>query len=87
MNDPSRPGMRPDARVPSYDRATLFGLVFFTHQVGGFFGAYLGGLAMARFGDYQWMWYTDIALASLAAVINLPIKEKSPKELMAAENN
>lgn len=67
--------------------ATLFGLVFFTHQVGGFFGAYLGGLAMARFGDYQWMWYTDIALASLAAVINLPIKEKSPKELMAAENN
>ena len=64
--------------------ATLFGLAFFTHQVGGFFGAYLGGLAMARFGDYQWMWLADIALASLAALVNLPIKEKSPREALAA---
>jgi len=54
---------------------TLFGLTLLSHQVGGFFGAWLGGLAMARFGDYSWMWYADIALALLAALANLPIRE------------
>ncbi len=55
--------------------ATLFGLTLLTHQIGGFFGAYLGGLAISRFGDYGWMWYADMALATFAAVINLPIRE------------
>jgi MFS family permease len=55
--------------------ATLFGLLIFVHQVGGFFGAYLGGLAFRHFGNYQWMWYADIVLASGAALINLPIRE------------
>jgi MFS family permease len=54
---------------------TLFGLTLLSHQLGGFFGAYLGGLAMLRDGDYQWMWYADLVLALLAALINLPIKE------------
>lgn len=62
--------------------ATLFGLVLFTHQVGGFFGAYLGGLAMKNFGNYQFMWYADMALALLAAVLNLPIQE--PKIIKVA---
>ena len=56
--------------------ATLFGLTIFTHQIGGFLGAWLGGIAMARHGDYQWMWYADITLASLAAFVNLPIREE-----------
>jgi predicted MFS family arabinose efflux permease len=55
--------------------ATLFGLVLFTHQVGGFFGAWLGGVAFARGGDYSWMWYADAALAAAAAIFNLPIRE------------
>ncbi|MEW6291909.1 MAG: MFS transporter [Pseudomonadota bacterium] len=55
--------------------ATLFGLTLLSHQVGGFFGAYLGGLAITRFGDFGWMWYADMALAAFAAVINLPIRE------------
>jgi MFS family permease len=55
--------------------ATLFGLTLFSHQVGGFFGAYLGGIAVARTGSYDWMWYADMALAALAAVVNLPIRE------------
>lgn len=55
--------------------ATLFGLTLLTHQIGGFFGAYLGGLAISRFGDYGWMWYADMALATFAAIINLPIRE------------
>ncbi len=55
--------------------ATLFGLCTFTHQIGGFFGAWLGGVTRASFGDYSWMWYADIALALAAAFLNLPIRE------------
>jgi len=55
--------------------ATLFGLTLLTHQIGGFFGAWLGGIALVRFGDYGWMWYADMTLALAAAFINLPIRE------------
>lgn len=55
--------------------ATLFGLTLFSHQIGGFLGAYLGGLALVKFGNYNWMWYVDIMLAVAAALINLPIRE------------
>ena len=64
--------------------ATLFGLTLFTHQIGGFFGAWLGGIAVARSGSYEWMWYADIALASAAALINLPIREAHPRLAAAA---
>lgn len=56
--------------------ATLFGLTLVSHQVGGFLGAWLGGVALARTGTYEWIWYADIALALLAAVINFPIREQ-----------
>jgi MFS family permease len=55
--------------------ATLFGLTLLSHQIGGFFGAWLGGLSFVHFGDYRWMWYADIVLALGAALINLPIRE------------
>jgi MFS family permease len=55
--------------------ATLFGLTLLSHQIGGFFGAWLGGIALVESGSYDWMWYADIALASIAAVANLPIRE------------
>jgi len=55
--------------------ATLFGLTLLSHQIGGFFGAWLGGLSFVRFGDYTWMWYADILLALGAALVNLPIRE------------
>ena len=55
--------------------ATLFGLTLLTHQIGAFFGAWLGGIALVRFGDYGWMWYADMTLALAAAFINLPIRE------------
>jgi MFS family permease len=55
--------------------ATLFGLATLTHQVGAFFGAWLGGIALVSFGDYNWMWYADMALALMAAFVNLPIRE------------
>ena len=55
--------------------STLFGLTLLSHQIGGFFGAWLGGLAFVHFGNYNWMWYIDIVLALAAALINLPIRE------------
>ncbi len=55
--------------------ATLFGLTLLSHQIGGFLGAWLGGLAITRFGDFGWMWYADMALAAAAAILNLPIRE------------
>lgn len=59
--------------------ATLFGLTLLSHQVGGFFGAWLGGLAIQHTGSYDWMWYADIVLAALAAVVNIPIREAVPR--------
>jgi predicted MFS family arabinose efflux permease len=56
--------------------ATLFGLTLLTHQIGAFLGAWLGGLAVAHDGNFLWMWYADIILASLAALVNLPIREE-----------
>jgi predicted MFS family arabinose efflux permease len=55
--------------------ATLFGLTLLSHQTGGFFGAWMGGMALMHYGDYQWMWYTDAVLAATAALLNLPIRE------------
>lgn len=54
---------------------TLFGMTLLSHQIGGFLGAWLGGLSITRFGDYTWMWYADIILAAAAALVNLPIRE------------
>ncbi|HSI37458.1 MAG TPA: MFS transporter [Methylotenera sp.] len=64
--------------------ATLFGFALLSHQIGGFFGAWLGGITFVKSGSYEWMWYTDIALASAAALINLPIREAHPKLAMTA---
>jgi len=64
--------------------ATLFGLTLLSHQIGGFLGAYLGGLVLEAQGDYQWMWWADITLSAFAALINLPIKEAPIVKLQAA---
>ena len=64
--------------------ATLFGLATLTHQIGGFFGAWLGGIALVKFGDFSWMWYADIALAMAAAFVNLPIREAPVRAVAAA---
>jgi MFS family permease len=55
--------------------ATLFGLTLVSHQTGGFFGAWLGGIAITQSGNYEWMWYADALLAAAAAFCNLPIRE------------
>ena len=55
--------------------ATLYGLTMVSHQLGAFFGAWLGGLAFAHYGNYLWMWYADALFAAIAALLNLPIRE------------
>jgi len=65
---------------------TLFGLTLVSHQIGGFLGAWLGGVAVHTTGNYQWMWYADAALAFAAALLNLPIREAAmmrPKPVAA----
>lgn len=64
--------------------ATLLGFSLAVHQIGGFYGAWLGGLAVANFGDYNWMWYADALLATAAAICNLPIREARPVRAPAA---
>jgi MFS family permease len=65
--------------------ATLFGLTLLSHQIGGFFGAWLGGIAMETSGNYLWMWYADAVLAVAAALVNLPIREaKVERRVVAA---
>jgi MFS family permease len=56
--------------------AMLFGFAFFSHQVGGFLGVWLGGVLFERTGSYDAIWWLSILLGVLSAVINLPIVEK-----------
>ena len=54
----------------------LFGFAFFSHQVGGFLGVWLGGILFERTGSYDAVWWLSILFGLLSAVINLPIVEK-----------
>ncbi len=54
----------------------LYGFVFLSHQIGSFFGAFLGGLFHDLYGSYDYAWYLAIALSIFAAIIHLPIKEQ-----------
>ncbi len=56
--------------------ATLFGFAFFSHQVGGFLGVWLGGFLFERTGSYDVIWWLSIALGVISALINLPIIER-----------
>ena len=64
--------------------STLFGLVMLSHQVGGFLGAWLGGVAFQSMGSYDWVWYADILLAVFAALVHLPIREERLPQANAA---
>ena len=62
----------------------LYGIVFLSHQVGSFFGAYLGGVFKEVYGSYDYAWYVSIALSIFAGLIHLPIREKQVKRLQTA---
>lgn len=63
--------------------ATLWGFAFFSHQVGGFLGSWLGGLVYERFGSYSPIWWLSIGLGIVSALINLPIAERPIVRLSA----
>ena len=54
---------------------TLYGLVFFSHQLGAFFGVWLGGRMYDIYGDYTAVWWIGIGVGALSAVVHLPIQE------------
>jgi len=56
--------------------ATLFGIVFLSHQIGSFLGVWLGGVLYDATGSYNGMWWAGVALGLVAALIHLPINEK-----------
>lgn len=64
--------------------ATVFGLVFLGHQVGGFTGAWLGGLIFDRTGSYDLMWQISILAGIFAALVHLPIRDRAKPALAAA---
>ena len=59
----------------------LYGIVFLSHQVGSFLGAYLGGVFHDLYGSYDYAWYISIALSIFAGLIHLPIIEKQVSRL------
>jgi predicted MFS family arabinose efflux permease len=59
----------------------LYGIVFLSHQVGSFLGAYLGGVFHDQYGSYDYAWYISIALSIFAGLIHLPIIEKQVARL------
>ena len=58
---------------------TLYGLVFFSHQVGAFFGVWLGGRMYDLYGDYTAVWWIGIGVGALSALVHLPIQETRPR--------
>ena len=64
--------------------ATLAGMAFFSHQVGGFLGVWLGGVVFVNTGSYDAVWWLSILFGLLSAVVNLPIVEKPVQRLATA---
>lgn len=61
----------------------LYGIVFFSHQVGGFMGAWLGGLLYDKYQSYDMLWWLTIAVSLFAALCHLPISERPAPRLAA----
>ncbi len=63
---------------------TLYGIVFFSHQLGSFFGVWLGGRMYDMYGDYTAVWWVGVAVGAFSAIVHLPVKEKPLIEARAA---
>ena len=56
--------------------ATLFGFVFFSHQIGSFLGVWYGGYTFDRTGNYDAVWWVSVALGLISAALHWPIRER-----------
>jgi len=68
-----------------YYMSMLFGIVFFSHQVGSFLGSWLGGRLFDVYGSYDIMWWSCVFLGFLSAFVHMPIKETSVKRIINAK--
>ncbi|MBY6141390.1 MFS transporter [Leisingera daeponensis] len=55
---------------------TLYGIVFFSHQLGSFLGVWLGGRMYDAYGDYTFVWWVGVAVGAFSAIVHLPVKER-----------
>ncbi|WP_170371711.1 MFS transporter [Ruegeria arenilitoris] len=63
---------------------TLYGIIFFSHQVGSFLGIWLGGRMYDLYGDYTVVWWIGVAIGAFSAIVHLPIRENRPTQPAAA---
>ncbi|WP_304951422.1 MFS transporter, partial [Sulfitobacter sp.] len=63
---------------------TLYGIVFFSHQLGSFLGVWLGGRMYDIYGSYTGVWWVGVAVGAFSAVVHLPIREKRLEGLVTA---
>ena len=64
---------------------TLFGIVFFSHQLGSFLGVWLGGYIYDFVGSYDPVWWAGVALGFVAAILHWPIRENTRAEALMAK--
>jgi predicted MFS family arabinose efflux permease len=63
----------------------LYGIAFFSHQIGSFLGSWLGGRLFDTYGSYELMWWVCVALGLISALMHLPIKEIAVERLTNSE--
>ncbi len=63
---------------------TLYGIIFFSHQVGSFLGIWLGGRMYDLYGDYTVVWWIGVAIGAFSAIVHLPIRENRSAQPAAA---
>jgi MFS family permease len=63
---------------------TLYGIVFFSHQLGSFLGVWLGGALYDIYGNYQFVWWVGVGVGAFSAIVHLPIKERRIETLERA---
>ena len=64
----------------------LFGIVFFSHQIGSFIGVWLGGYLFDTTGTYTMIWWISVVLGLLAALLHMPIDEQPLHTSLTANN-
>ena len=63
---------------------TLYGIVFFSHQLGSFLGVWLGGQMYDLYGSYTAVWWVGVGVGALSAIVHLPVKEQRYEDRVAA---